>query len=114
MTIERMIARLLTIGTYAGVAALSVGVVLMLIEGVSPTGPTYPPLDVAALPGDLLAFRPAGWLWLGLIVLLSTPIARVAAALVRFLADGEQAMVRISAAILVVIAVAVVLGAAGG
>jgi uncharacterized membrane protein len=111
--IERSVARLLTVGTYAGVAALAVGVVLMMIEGISPLQPVYPPLDLTTLAVDLLALEPAGWLWLGIIVILATPIARVAVALAGFLTSGERAMAVVSVAILAVIGIGILVGLTG-
>jgi uncharacterized membrane protein len=112
VALERSIARLLTWGTYLGVAALAIGVVLMLAAGISPLAPGFPPLDIAALPADLLALQPAAFLWAGLLVVIATPPARVAAALVGYAATGERAMALISVGILIVIAAAVVVGVA--
>ena len=114
MAIEHTIARLLTWGTYIGVAALAVGVILMLAAGISPLDPAWPPLDVRAIPADLLALRPAGYLWLGLLVVIATPPARVATALVGYVAVRDRAMALVSVGILVVIAAAVVVGATEG
>jgi uncharacterized membrane protein len=114
MAIEHTIARLLTWGTYLGVASLAIGVVAMLAAGISPLDPGYPPFDIGSVPDDMLALRPAGFLWAGLLIVIATPPARVATALVGYLAARERAMAAISAGILVVIAAAVALGAGGG
>lgn len=113
MDVEHAIARLLTWGTYLGVAALAIGVVLMLAAGISPLDPDYPALDVSAIPGELLALEPAGFLWAGLLVVIATPPARVATALIGYVAARDRIMATVSAAILVVIAAAVALGAGG-
>ena len=103
--IDLAIARLLTVGTYAAVALLAIGTVLLLTAGRSPLDPP-PPLDLERLPfGDLP--RPEGFLWLGLLVVLATPAARVAAALVAYVRTGERAMAMVSALILLVIALSV-------
>jgi uncharacterized membrane protein len=111
--LERSIARLLTVGTYASVALLVVGVVLMLTSGVGllSGGPVF---DPARLVPDLLAFRPAGFLWLGLITVVATPAARVLASLVGFARRGEQRMAIVAGLILLVIVLSVALAVATG
>jgi uncharacterized membrane protein len=106
--LERSIARLLTVGTYASVALLVFGVVLMLANGIGPRsgGPVF---DSARLGPDLMAFRPAGFIWLGLIAVVATPAARVLASLVGYARRGERTMVIVAALILLVIALSVVL-----
>jgi uncharacterized membrane protein len=105
--LEQSIARLLTVGTYAAIALLAIGFALMVATGVSPLsgGPRF---DVTAIPGDLLALRPTGFLWLGLLVVVATPAARVLASLVGFAQRGERRMVVVAALILLVIALSVV------
>jgi uncharacterized membrane protein len=104
--LERSIARLLTIGTYASIALLAVGVVLMLAAGIGPRsgGPAF---DPTTLVPDLLALRPAGFLWLGLIVVVATPAARVLASLIGYARRGERQMAIVATLILLVIALSV-------
>jgi uncharacterized membrane protein len=106
--LDRTIARILTIGTYLSVGLLAIGVALMALNGISPLA-TAPPLDPALLLAQIRAADPVGFLWLGLIVVIATPIARVTASLVGYARDGERAMVLVSIAILVVIATSVAL-----
>jgi uncharacterized membrane protein len=114
LSLEHAIARLLTWGTWVGIGLLAVGVAAMLAQGISPLDPAYPPLDPAVIPTDIAALRPAGFLWAGLLIIIATPPARVAAALVGYLAARERAMAAVSAGILVVIAAAVALGTGEG
>jgi len=104
--LERTIARLLTVGTYASIALLTVGVVLMVLNGIGPLtgGPTF---DLARLAPDLVSLRPAGFLWLGVLAVIATPTARVAASLIGYARGGERAMAGIAALILLVIAASV-------
>ncbi len=106
--LESSIARVITIGTYASIALLAVGVVLMLAAGIGPLsgGPVF---DAGRLVGDLVALRPAGFIWLGLLVVVATPAARVAASLIGYRRRGEGTMATISLLILIVIAASVVL-----
>ena len=107
--LERSIARLLTVGTYVSIGLLAVGFGLLLAAGLGPRsgGPAF---DPSTLVSDLSATRPAGFLWLGLLLLVATPAARVGLALVGYGRGGERAMTVVAAAILVVIGLSVVLG----
>ena len=106
--LEQSIARLLGVGTYASIGLLTVGVILMAINGIAPLsgGPAF---DLTRLVPDLTAFRPAGFIWLGLLAVIATPTARVAASLIGYARRGERPMVLIAALILVVIAASVAL-----
>ena len=106
--LERTIARLLTGGTYVSIALLTIGMGFLLAAGVEPLsgGPAFEP---AGLVGDLLALRPAGFIWLGVLVVVATPAARVAASLIGFSRAGERPMVVVAGLILIVIAVSVAL-----
>lgn len=103
---EQLIGRLLTTITYVSVGLLVVGVVLLMLAGTSPTS-GGPRMDPARLAPDVLALRPAGFLWLGLIAVIAAPISRVAVALVAYLRVRDWLMVGVSTAILIVIAVAI-------
>ena len=109
-SLDRTIARLLTIGSYVSIALLVVGVLLMVIVGRSPLDPIPHDFDPGTLVGDILAGRPDGPLWLGLVVLLATPSARVAASVVGYRRSGDRAMAWVGLAILAVVASGVVIG----
>jgi uncharacterized membrane protein len=112
--IEARIARLLTIGTRVAVAFLAAGSLLLVASGTSPLATPWPPLDLTTLPSDLLHLQPEGFLWLGLLVMIATPLLRVITATMGFARAGERRMVLLGIAVLVVIALAVVAGVAGG
>ena len=107
--LDLTIARILTVGSYLSVALIAVGVALMAVNGRSPLD-TAPPFDATAIVGDILAARPTGFLWLGLLILLATPATRVAASLIGYVRSGERQMIVVSVAILVVIFGGVVIG----
>jgi uncharacterized membrane protein len=111
--LEGRIARLLQGGTYVAIALIAVGVALMLSSGLSPLDHA-PALDLGRLVGDVVALRPEGFLWLGLLVVLATPAARVAVALVGYARDGEREMTIVAILILVVISIGIALGTAAG
>ena len=107
MRLEQSIARLLTGGSYAAIALLAIGFGLMLVDGIGPLtrGPAF---DITTIPGDVAAFRPNGFLWLGLIVVLATPASRVLASLIGYARRGERRMSLVAALILLVIGLSVV------
>ena len=107
--LDRSIARILTMGTYGSVALLGVGVVLMLAAGIAPLagGPRF---ELDLLVDDLVHFRPAGFLWLGIVAVIATPSARVLASLVGFARRGERPMAIVATLILAVIVLSVALG----
>ncbi|HEV7811251.1 MAG TPA: DUF1634 domain-containing protein [Candidatus Limnocylindrales bacterium] len=106
--LERSIARLLTAGSYLSIALLTAGFGLMVANGIGPLSPG-PTLDLAAIPRDLVALRPNGYLWLGLIVVVATPASRVIASLIGYLRRGERRMAIVATLILIVIALSVTL-----
>ena len=105
--LDTAIARLLTIGTYLSVALIGVGVVGLILASMPPLG-GGPPFDPARLAADLVALRPEGFLWAGLLLVIATPSARVAAALIGYAQRGERAMTLVSVLILVIIALSVI------
>jgi uncharacterized membrane protein len=110
---ERTIGRLLIAMTYVSVALMAVGLVLMFGQGISPLD-SGPPLDPADLVAQLTGLQPAGYLWLGLLIVIAAPIARVVLAATAYARDRDRTMVMVSIAILVVLAVAVAVAVAGG
>ncbi len=114
---EARIGRLLIAVTYVSVVVLLVGVVVMLVTGVSPLD-APPGIDPGAFVEALLAVRPEAILLVGVALVIATPIIRVAAAAVSYVRSGELAMVGVSLGILAVIAIgvasAVLTGGPGG
>ena len=108
MDLERRLGRLVATGTLLSVALIGLGVLAMALAGRSPLeeGASF---DPAALPAQLLAGRAEGFLWLGIVVAIATPGARVAAALIGYLQRGETVLAAVSAAILAVIGTGVLL-----
>lgn len=110
--LEGSVARLLRLGTYAAVALISAGVILMIAGGGSPLD-VATPFDPVTLPARLLELRPEAVLWAGLLVVLVTPAARVALSIVGFARGGDTAMALVATLILVVVVAGVVAGTAG-
>ena len=103
---DRTIGRVLIGLTYVATTLLVVGVLLMVAGGISPSS-GGPGLDLASLPTDLMTLSPSGFLWLGLLAVIATPISRVLAAAVGFWRAGDRRLVAVAVAILIVIGIAV-------
>ena len=103
---ERRIGRLLIAISYVSVAVLVVGVALLLAGGTSPLS-GGPGLDVATIGGQVTRLEPAGLLWVGLLIVIAAPVARVSLAGLVYLRDGDVRMAGVAGAILAIIAVGV-------
>lgn len=102
--LETVIARLMTTGTYLAMGLVLVGVAGMLLAGVDPLAHGTPPaFDLGRIPGDLVALRPEGFLWAGIIVVMGIPIGRVVVAGLGFLRVGDRRMATVSLAVLLVV-----------
>jgi uncharacterized membrane protein len=109
LQLDLTVARLLSIGTNVAVGILALGVAAMAISGRSPLEVPFPALDLSRIPADLVAVRPEGFLWLGLLAVIVTPTSRVVASLIGFARGDERTMLLISLAILGVIGASVLI-----
>jgi uncharacterized membrane protein len=107
LDVEALVARVLHLGTLAAMALLLIGVVLMLASGVDPLLAETVPFDASTLVGDILALRAAGFLWLGIVLVIVLPIGRVALELAGATARRDRPMTLISGGILVVVLIAI-------
>ena len=109
---EFRIGRLMIAMTYASVTVLVIGVALMVAAGISPLagGPAF---DASLLVAELTSLSPVGFLWLGLIIVIATPIVRVIGAAISYGLASQWTMVAIAIAILVVIVAGVAIAATG-
>jgi uncharacterized membrane protein len=106
--LESVIARMLTLGTRAAVVLVLIGVVLMLAAGVDPLTAAFGPFSLGAIPGDLLALRPEGFIWTGLLVVMAMPVGRVVVSGFGFLAAGDRRLALISLLVVLVLTASVV------
>lgn len=112
-SLEAALAHVLQIGTYISILLIAVGSILLIAGGTSPLA-GGPALSLEQLPADVLAGRPAGFLWLGILGVIVTPALRVLRALVGFWRRGEPRMAAIALSVLVVIAAGVIVGVMAG
>jgi uncharacterized membrane protein len=100
------VARVLKVGTYGAVALIGLGVVLMLANGRSPLD-VAPALDLGRMAADIVSLQPAGFVWLGVLLIVATPCVRVLTALIGYLRNGEREMAVVAVLILAVITLGV-------
>ncbi len=112
-TFEAVIGRIVTAGTYLAIVLIGVGVALAVLSGRSPLDPA-PPFSIPSIGAEIGTLRARGFLWLGLIVAIATPPARVLGSLVGYVRQGERPMAIVAIAILVVIGGGVGLALATG
>ena len=112
-TLESRIARLLMLGTYGSIGLVGIGVVLMALTGRGPLEGA-PAFEPGRLLDDLRTLQPSVFLWLGIVAVLATPLARVVTALAGYLRAGEREMALVASLILAVVVLGVVAGTLGG
>ncbi len=106
--LEAVVARLLVAGTWLAMGLVLVGVVLMLLTGVDPLAHgAVPDFDAAQIPADILALRPEGFLWAGIVLIIGLPIGRVVVAGAGFLAAGARRLALVSLLVLLVVLVSI-------
>jgi uncharacterized membrane protein len=78
------------------------------------TRPGMAPRDLREVAAGLAALRGQALVMLGLLVLMATPVFRVAVSLVSFLRSGDRAFALLTSAVLVLLLLSLALGRAGG
>ena len=107
--IEALVARILVVGTYLAVGLILLGVIGMLVQGIDPLAPDgFPPFDLPSIPSDLAALEPSGFIWAGIVVVMTLPIGRVAVAGAGVFAAGERRLALVSALVILVVATSIV------
>jgi uncharacterized membrane protein len=106
--IESHAARVLTWGTRIALAFVFVGVVGMFLAGTDPIRAPQPAYALRAIPGQILALNPEGFLWAGLTLVVALPLGRVVVAGAGFLAAGDRRLALVSVFVLLVIGASVV------
>lgn len=108
--LNRTIACVLAVGLLLAVALLLAGAILTL-AGRGPSAPRA--TSVVDIPRAVAALEPSGFLDLGLLVLLATPIARVIALGVAFARRGSWVFCGLSVFVLAILALSAYLGLRG-
>jgi uncharacterized membrane protein len=107
---EAAVGTLLRVGVLVAASVTLVGTVLHLVAAGHTPAPGHvfvgEPTDLRTIPGvvhDALAWRPRGIMQLGVLLLIATPIARVALLIVAFALERDRLYVGVSAFVLAVL-----------
>src|SRR2546422_2908776 len=104
--INRLIYHILRGGVIVSVAFLLFGFILAGVTGHALPDKSVPPRLLGA---ELIRFTPAGYLNLGVLVLIFTPVARVLLSLLSFLEERDRAYVLMTGIVLTNLLISVVL-----
>lgn len=102
-----VIHRVLVIGLFASTAAMLTGVVLAVVRhrALATAAP-----DISSVWARIEALRPSGFLALGILVLIATPVLRVLGSFVIFLHERDWRYAGVTLIVLLVLAASLLLG----
>jgi uncharacterized membrane protein len=102
--LEARIGRLMVWAVYTAMALIAIGIGLAIAAGIDPLAyGLAPALDPAGIVSAMVALRPEGFLWAGIVLIIAIPIGRVVVAGIGFLATGERRFALISLLVLLVV-----------
>ncbi|HBL16310.1 MAG TPA: hypothetical protein DD417_06000 [Elusimicrobia bacterium] len=107
MRLNRVIARVLTLGLLMSLALMIAGLALSSLRGGAGIPQTT---SWTFLSADLLRLDPAALMSLGILVLLLTPVLRLTALLFAYLRKGDWLFAALAGFVLAVLALSVRLG----
>ena len=115
---ELAVSFVLRFGVILSAAVIVLGLVLLAVRGGQGSQGDLAaarsfPHSVATVWSGLLAFDPVSVITLGLILVILTPISRVAVSIVAFAAEGDRRYVIVTAIVLAILVASLVLGKAG-
>jgi uncharacterized membrane protein len=105
---REMVSAVLIVGVGVSAALIAVGFIAALAVGwqgslLGAAQATTATTDFSSLPGRLASLEPAAITQLGLVTLLATPVARVAASVVGFVLEGDRLYSAITMAVLLIL-----------
>ncbi|MBE3582432.1 MAG: DUF1634 domain-containing protein [Thermoanaerobacteraceae bacterium] len=110
--VEGIISRSLRWGVVISAGFIALGLAWILITGSTGYPPGYYPTTLSQVLRGALGAKPLAVIDVGLLILIATPIFRVAASLVAFLAGRDLPYVLISAYVLAMLLLSLLLGKA--
>jgi uncharacterized membrane protein len=103
-----LVVGILRTGLALSMALLAVGLALAATHGRLRADPVGPGEALASL----VAGRPSGFMAVGILVLVATPVVRVLALVASFAREGDRRFAAVAAAVALVLAIAVGIGRA--
>lgn len=110
-----VIGWILQLGVIISSAVIAIGVILALVQDqVASKNALVFPHSLPDVWSGVLALQPASIIVLGLLLLLITPVVRVAASIVAFGLEGDRRYVFLTALVLLILICSFLLGKGGG
>lgn len=106
MDVNRHIELVLTVGVILSLVILTWGSILLMGKSAS----IGTPGSISDILRGVIRLDPSATINLGLLVLLITPVARVAAAMIAFIAEKDRKYALVSLAVLVILAISALAG----
>lgn len=111
--VELVISKMLRIGVVAAALVIIIGLVKLLVTGVSGYPDQTYPLGVPEIWEGLLALKSVAIIETGLLLLILTPVMRVFVSLFVFWQEKDYRFVAITATVFIILIVSFMLGKAG-
>lgn len=113
VNMELLVSRVLQVGVTAAAVVVGVGLLLLLITGHSGYPKQGYPLTVGGVLRGLAALRPYAIIGTGLLILILTPVLRVAVSAVSFVIERDRIYILVTLFVLCVLIASFILGASG-
>ncbi|BFH71476.1 membrane protein [Paenibacillus dendritiformis] len=111
--VELTVSRLLRIGVLGAGLFIAIGLLFFLAAGESGYPDASFPTTVAGVAAGVAGLKPYAFISLGLLLLILTPVFRVAVSLLVFLKEGDIVYAGITGLVLAILLISFVLGRAG-
>jgi uncharacterized membrane protein len=112
-TIENLISQSLRIGVSISALVIAIGFALLLFTGQTGYAGPFFPVKMGEILKGLMQLKPYAVIDVGLILLILTPVFRVAASVVVFWREKDYTYVIINLLVLLMLAVGFLVGKAG-
>ncbi|KLU62511.1 hypothetical protein CEB3_c11390 [Peptococcaceae bacterium CEB3] len=109
---ELFISSSLRFGVYLSAVVMALGLVLLFARGVSGYPADVFPTSIPLLWSGIILFRPAAVITLGLVLLIATPVFRVAASVLLFLVEKDHLYTFITLFVLAILITSFLIGKA--
>lgn len=112
MDAELFISYSLRFGVYLSAAVIAIGLILLFFSGSSGYPVDVFPTSVAALWLGIVLFKASAIITLGLLLLIATPVFRVAASVLLFLVEKDHLYTIITLFVLAILLISFMIGKA--
>ncbi|MEC0372545.1 DUF1634 domain-containing protein [Paenibacillus chibensis] len=110
--VELAVSRWLRIGVIISAAVIVIGLILLFIHGGSGYPDDYYPHSLSEIYSGTIALKPYAVITTGLILLILTPVLRVAISIWVFVREGDKLYVIITSIVLAILIISFILGKA--